>query len=504
MNRTYQIKFFSTPAISNPASASSIVAFIPEGDAFNSGLRQMLKKYQLSLSKEIEKQFEGDAASVTLSIDTAKQISLGIYKVKFDTETAVDYFRNKLAGIVQSLSKVERLYVVLPAFQHVKKYFTSEEYLYQSAVEGILFGNYTYNEFKSGTKKEKPLAVIFEAEKKVFTNALFNAESIMYGVEFTRNLQNAPANLITPDVLAKRIKTEAHKAGLKFQVFNEKEIAKRKMGGLLAVGSGSNNPPRFIICSYTSRKNSRGVKPFHIVLVGKGLTFDSGGISIKPASGMGEMKADMSGAAVVAGTIIAAARMKLPVDMTIVIPAAENMPSGSAMRPGDIVTTSSGKTIEVDNTDAEGRIVLADALHYASKLHPDVVIDLATLTGACMVALGEHVAGLFTKDDTLADGLYHAGQKTADRVWRMPMWDSYKPLISSDVADVKNIGGRWGGAITAAKFLEHWTKDIQSWAHIDIAGPAFPNSSANYTKTFMTGFGVRLLIEFITTELQKK
>ena len=276
------------------------------------------------------------------------------------------------------------------------------------------------------------------------------------------------------------------------------------MGGLLAVGAGSKNPPRFIICSYSSGEKTGKRKPYHIVLVGKGLTFDSGGISIKPASGMGEMKADMSGAAVVAGTIISAAKLKLPVDITIVIPAAENMPSGSAMRPGDIVVTSSGKTIEVDNTDAEGRVVLADALHYASKLHQDVVIDLATLTGACVVALGEHVAGLFTKDDTLADGLYTAGQKTFDRLWRMPLWDSYNPLITSDVADVKNVGGRWGGAITAAKFLENWTKDIKSWAHLDIAGPAFPNSSTNYTKTFMTGFGVRLLIEFIEAELQRR
>lgn len=504
MNRTYQVKFSSTQTISNPGSNSRILVFIPEGDRFNAELQKVLKRFRLSLSKEIEKQFTGDSASVNLSLDTAKQISLNITKVKFEQESAVDYFRNKLAGVVQSLSKVERLYIILPSFQTVKKYFDSETYLYQSAIEGISFGNYTYNEFKSAVHKEKPLAVIFEVEKKVFSGALLKAESVMYGVEFTRNLQNAPANIITPDVLAKKIKTEAHKAGLKFQVFDEKEIAKRKMGGLLAVGAGSKNPPRFIICSYSFVKKSAKLKPYHVVLVGKGLTFDSGGISIKPASGMGEMKADMSGAAVVAGTIIAAAKLKLPVDITILIPAAENMPSGSAMRPGDIVTTSSGKTIEVDNTDAEGRVVLADALHYASKLHADVVIDLATLTGACMVALGEHVAGLFTKDDKLADSLYIAGQKTADHVWRMPMWDSYSPLISSDVADVKNVGGRWGGAITAAKFLENWAKDLKSWAHIDIAGPAFPNNSTNYTKTYMTGFGVRLLIEFIEAELQRR
>ncbi len=504
MNNVYQIKFSSVQSISNPGSNSRIVVFIPEGDTFQASLKKITKRFQVSLSKEIEKQLSDDAASVNLSLDTAKQISLNIIKVKFEQENAVDYFRNKLAGIVQSVLSVERLYIILPAYQSTREFFDSESYLYQSAIEGVHFGNYTFNEFKSGALKAKPLSVIFEAEKNIFNTASLQAGAIMYGVEFTRNLQNAPANVITPDTLAKRIKVEAQKAGLKFQVLNEKEIAKKKMGGLLAVGSGSKNPPRFIICSYTSVKRSAKVKPFHIVLVGKGLTFDSGGISIKPASGMGEMKADMSGAAVVAGTIISAAKLKLPVNITILIPSAENMPSGSAMRPGDIVTTSSGKTIEVDNTDAEGRVVLADALHYASKLNADVVIDLATLTGACVVALGEHVAGLFTKDDKLAEGLYSAGQKTADRVWRMPMWDSYNPLINSDVADVKNVGGRWGGAITAAKFLENWAKDLKSWAHIDIAGPAFPNSSTNYSKTYMTGFGVRLLIEFIESEIKRR
>lgn len=230
MNRTFQIKISSTQTISTTGSNSRILAFIPEGDKFNTELRKVLKRFQVSLSKEIEKQFTGDSASVNLSLDTAKQITLNIIKVKFEQETAVDYFRNKLAGVIQSLSKVERLHIILPSYQAVKKYFDSEVYLFQSAIEGILFGNYTYNEFKSAVHKEKPLAVIFEAEKKVFSSALLKAESIMYGVEFTRNLQNAPANIITPDVLAKKIKAEVHKAGLKFQVFDEKEIAKRKMG----------------------------------------------------------------------------------------------------------------------------------------------------------------------------------------------------------------------------------------------------------------------------------
>jgi leucyl aminopeptidase len=214
---------------------------------------------------------------------------------------------------------------------------------------------------------------------------------------------------------------------------------------------------------------------------------------------MGEMKADMSGAAVVAGTVLAAAKAKLPVKLLGVIPAAENMVDGGSMRPGDVVITSSGKSIEVDNTDAEGRMILADALHYASKQKPDAIIDLATLTGACVVALGEFVAGLFTKDDQLANKLYNSGLKTYDRLWRMPMWDDYNELIKSDVADVHNTGKvRWGGAITAAKFLEHFVDENISWAHLDIAGPAMANSYNNYSKKYMTGFGVRLLFDYLS------
>ncbi len=242
----------------------------------------------------------------------------------------------------------------------------------------------------------------------------------------------------------------------------------------------------------------RSVKP--IALVGKGVTFDSGGISIKPYNDMWEMKADMSGAAVVAGTILAAAKSKLPVNIIGIIPAAENMLSGSSMRPGDIVVTSSGKTIEVDNTDAEGRMILADALNYASKLNPADIIDLATLTGACVVALGEFVAGLFTKNEQLSKELFQLGLKTHERVWALPMWDEYHTLNKSDVADVKNVGGRWGGAITAAKFLEIFVNKKISWAHLDIAGPAMANNYNNYSKKYMTGFGVRLLFEYLKTK----
>ena len=209
------------------------------------------------------------------------------------------------------------------------------------------------------------------------------------------------------------------------------------------------------------------------------------------------MKADMSGAAVVAAAILAASSVKIPINILGVIPAAENMLSGSSMRPGDIVRTMSGKTIEVDNTDAEGRMILADALSYASKYKPDEIIDLATLTGACVVALGEFVAGLFSTNDSLKEKLFEAGIKTHERVWPMPMWVDYKSLNKSNIADVKNNGGRWAGAISAAKFLETFVDKKILWAHIDIAGPAMPNDNNNYTKKYMTGYGVRLIFEYL-------
>jgi leucyl aminopeptidase len=440
---------------------------------------------------------------IRVSKKEGKPDSVIISKVKVDESFSVDYFRNHLAGFLPSLEseQVKNLHIFIPKFEIFKKQFTSEEYYYQTFIEGILLGNYSFDKYKADKKEPKNLSVFFYADnQKKLNQAISTALIVMEGVNFTKDLQNEPGSVLTPDALSKRIGTELPVYGVKVTIFNEKEIRKKKMGGLLAVGSGSNNPPRFIILEY---KGAARNKKKTVALVGKGITFDSGGISIKPASNMGEMKADMSGAAVVAGTVLAAAKAKLPVNILGVIPTAENMPSGSSMRPGDIVVTASGKSIEVDNTDAEGRMILSDALDFASGKKPDVIIDLATLTGACVVALGEFVAGLFTKDDKLAEELYQKGLKTYDRLWRLPMWDDYNELIKSDVADVKNVGGRWGGAITAAKFLEKFVDKNISWAHLDIAGPAIANDYNNYTKKYMTGFGVRLLFDYLANPGKK-
>lgn len=265
------------------------------------------------------------------------------------------------------------------------------------------------------------------------------------------------------------------------------------MGGLLAVNKGSEQPPTFAILDYKPKGKAKKT----VALVGKGVTFDSGGISLKPAQGMDEMKSDMSGAAVVIAAVEAAASLGLPLRVVGLVPATDNMPGGSAQKPGDVITTMSGITVEVGNTDAEGRLILADALSYAKKeYNPDVIIDLATLTGACIVALGNSVAGLFSNDEKLAESIFEAGQSSGEKVWRLPLWDEYDELIKSDVADVHNTGGRGAGTITAAKFLEKFIDGHKRWAHIDIAGPAFLAKGGSKTPG-ATGFGVRLLLDLL-------
>jgi len=475
--------------------------YLVDEKKLNQSLDSLLKVFNIKVSELQKKSFLSKTGSeIRLSKYDGKPDELIISKVKIDNNFSADYFRNHLAGLLNQIKneEVKNLHIFIPKYDSFKKYFDKEEYFYQTFVEGIILGNYSFDKYLSEKKEQKDIYVNFYADNsKLLKAAITRALNIMEGVNFTKNLQNEPAVTLTPDVLAKRINSTLIKAGAKVKVFNEKEIKKRKMGGVMAVGKGSDFPPRFIVIEYNGAGKNKKKKK--VALVGKGVTFDSGGISIKPSSHMGEMKADMSGAAVVAGVILAAAKAQLPVNLIGVIPSVENMPSGKALKPGDIIRTASGKSIEVDDTDAEGRIILSDALDYASKAKPDVIIDLATLTGAVVVSLGEIVAGLFTKNDKLAEELYKTGLKTYDRVWRLPLWDDYNTLIKSDVADVKNIGPRWGGAITAAKFLEHFVDKKIPWAHLDIAGPAMAHEFNNYTKKYMTGFGVRLLFEYLSS-----
>jgi leucyl aminopeptidase len=484
---------------------SITVKYLVDGNTLSKSLVEYEEANDLNISPlQIKNFLSIEGKEIRIPGNESRPGDIVIAKVKLDDSFSVDYFRNHLAGFINSIQdeEVTSLNITIPDIDQFKNYFNDEKYYYRTFIEGLVLGNYSFDLYKSDKKTNKNLAVIIHGSNfKLVQSAVKTSLNLMEGVLFTKDLQNEPGLNLTPDLLAKRISTKLKKQGIKVRVFDEKEIQKRKMGGLWAIGMGSDNPPRFIVIEYNGASKKSNKKEKKIALVGKGITFDSGGISLKPAADMGEMKADMSGAATVAGSILAASMEKLPINIIGIIPSAENMPSGKSVRPGDIVKTASGKTIEVDNTDAEGRVVLADGLDFASKEKPDVIIDLATLTGACVVALGELAAGLFTKNDALSGELYKSGLKTNERVWAMPMWDDYNQLIKSDVADVKNIGGRWGGAISAAKFLEKFVDKNIPWAHLDIAGPATYNNFTNYNKKYMTGFGVRLLFEYLLNKV---
>jgi leucyl aminopeptidase len=365
------------------------------------------------------------------------------------------------------------------------------------AADVLSQSDYKYDAYITAKPEDKPypidatLVAPQELDAKRVKIIATEARAISDGIRTVRDLGNAPCNLLTPAYLADRAVDVAKAVGIKCTVYGKKEIERMKMGGLIAVNRGSVEEPRFVVMEYAPKKAKK-----HVALVGKGITFDSGGISIKPADKMEEMKFDMCGAATVIGTIEAAARLALPVRITAIFAATENLPSGSAYKPGEIITMMNGKTVEIVNTDAEGRMILGDALHYASKLKPDHLLDYATLTGACVVALGSEAAGLFSNDDELAQKLIESGERVGDRFWQLPAWDEYKDQIRSEWADMKNTGGRWGGAITAAVFLKEFV-DCPSWAHLDIAGTAYAESETPRDARGGTGAGVRATITWL-------
>ncbi|MBI2427730.1 MAG: leucyl aminopeptidase [Ignavibacteriales bacterium] len=363
--------------------------------------------------------------------------------------------------------------------------------------EAILLSLYKFDKYISDDKNGKKIKNVSfvpatPSDLKEFQQGVIIGEILAEGTIHTRDLANAPGNEIYPETLAKDAQALGHRLGFSVNVFDKKKIQSLGMGGIIGVSKGSENDPRFIIMEYGKQFKKQGT----VVLVGKGVTFDTGGISIKPAASMAEMKMDMSGAAAVIGTFHSIAKLKLKRHVIGLIPSVENMPSGTAFKPGDIIRHYNGKTSEVDNTDAEGRLILADALSYASQYKPDVVIDLATLTGAVVVALGQHATGMMGNDQGVMDALRDSGEKTYERVWQLPLFDEYEKQIKSDVADVKNVGGRWAGAITAGWFLKKFIGDYK-WVHLDIAGTAILESDKEYTSKGGSGVGVRLLTEFL-------
>ncbi len=357
--------------------------------------------------------------------------------------------------------------------------------------EAFETGLYTYTETKTQNVSTPALSklTLHSTDKldAAWRSGLQRGKAIGEGINTARHLGNLPGNICTPTYLAERAKALAG-GKLSVTVLEEKQIAKLGMGAFMSVAAGSDQPAKFIVMQY----RGGAVNAAPVVLVGKGITFDTGGISIKPGPAMDEMKFDMCGAASVLGVMTTLQQLQPRQNVVGIIVATENMPSGKATKPGDVVTSMSGQTIEILNTDAEGRLVLCDALTYAERFKPKAVIDIATLTGACVIALGNHASGLYANDQALADELIAAGQAAQDRAWQMPLWDDYQKALDSNFADMANVGGREGGSITAACFLSRYTKNYK-WAHLDIAGTAWLGGSAKGA----TGRPVGLLLQYL-------
>jgi len=372
----------------------------------------------------------------------------------------------------------------------------------EAIAEGALLGLYSFTKYKKPEYEdiEEMLIVVREKEKvPILESALGKGKVIAEATNLARDMVNEPANYMTPSQMAEVAKGIASKYNLEFKVFDREDMEAMGMGALLGVAKGSNQPPKLITLAYKGDEHSEKAFGF----LGKGITFDSGGISIKASEGMDEMKDDMAGAAAAMTAVGAIAQLKPKINVTAVIPATENLPSGTALKPGDVLKAMNGKTIEVISTDAEGRLILADALSYAVKQGLSPLIDLATLTGACRVALGTLYSGLFGNDQDLVNKVLKATERTGERMWQMPMPEEYKEQNKSEIANVKNTGNRHGGAITAALFLAEFVANIP-WVHIDIAGTAFSAKESGYIVKGATGVGVRTLVELALSEAKSQ
>ncbi len=458
------------------------VAFIVEGLAHqNSDLQQLL---------EIN-QFDAKVGETLIlnrvdGYKTKRVLAAGIGESPVTDKSYLKILKAIYSALVSTKAKN----VVFPGIEIENR---DESWIQLTTARVLQNAIYQIDKVNSDDSTEKNIleAVSIYSENSDSSNVL-KGVAVANGMALTRSLGDLPSNICTPSHLAETAKSLAQSYHLKYEILEESDMHSMGMNSLLSVSKGSNEPGKLISISYNGAGDE---KP--IVLVGKGVTFDSGGISLKPGAKMDEMKFDMCGAASVIGVMRAIAEMKLPVNLTIVVPTVENMPAHNASKPGDVVKSMSGQTIEILNTDAEGRLILCDALTYCEKFDPKVVIDIATLTGAVIIALGKHHSGLMANDQSLADDLKEAGSDAMDTVWQLPLDDEYDELLKSNFADMANIGGREAGTVTAACFLARFTKDYR-WAHIDIAGTAWIGGS----KKGATGRPVPLLTEYIMKQIR--
>jgi len=434
-------------------------------------------------------------------IASPRVLLVGIGKKK---DLSLDKIRGAFSRAAQHLNAVKCRSIGASIEFAPSGFAASSSEITEVLIEGAILGLYQFDRFKTVDKdkgvKIKKLYIVHERTDCLpdIRAGAASAEAVTWAVVFARDLVSMPSNEMTPRILAGEARQMAMARGIGFRELNEKQMKKYGMDALLGVARGSDEEARLMILNYRGTAGSK--RP--VVLVGKGLTFDSGGISLKPAEKMDEMKSDMAGGAAVLGAIQAAADLRLPVNIVGIVPATENLPSGHAYKPGDILKSMSGQTIEVLNTDAEGRLILADALTFACRYKPAAIIDLATLTGACIVALGDNVIGMMGTDSALKEIMRHVGDMTGERVWELPLWDDYEEQIKSTIADWKNSGGRPAGAITAGMFLSKFVLSYP-WIHLDIAGPAWLDKDKPYIPKGASGVGVRLLVAFLKKWVQQ-
>ena len=416
----------------------------------------------------------------------AYNIYLILASDKKTTSDALEYYRTKGHDLLKLLNKEQ-----IQDLELTSAYAQDDELL--AMAEGILLANYTFHKYKKEPKKNsfKTLHLVATTLDKIRVKALL---TVLESVCLARDLVNEPVVYLTAEQFSAEMKSLGHEAGFDVEVFTKKDIKRLNMGGLLAINAGSPNPPTFNILTYQP-KHHQNKQP--LVLVGKGVVYDTGGLSLKEtANSMDIMKCDMAGAAAVLGAIYAIAKNKLPYYVVGLIPATENRPDGNAITPGDVITMHSGTTVEILNTDAEGRVILADALSYAKQYKPTLVLDFATLTGAAIMAVGKYGSVMLgTASEETKNTLKDAGNQVYERLVELPLWDEYAKEIESDIADLKNIGNGTAGATTAAKFLEHFTD--YPWIHVDIAGPAYIKGEDSYRGKNATGMGVRLIYQFV-------
>ena len=452
-----------------------------------------------SLRKLVQsKEFEGKANEVLLyhtqgSVPAKRLLLVGLGK---KNEVTLETIRQAMGSAAKRVrqAKAGSFTVVLPTV--IPAGMSSVE-VAQAMVEGAILGSYQFTVYRTAAAEHAvegmKILIPQKSQLRQVTEGIRRGVATAEATVFVRDLCNHPSNVLTPARVAEEAKAIAKAEKITIKILEQKDMERLGMGALLGVARGSQEPPKFIILEYNGAKK-KDERP--VVLVGKTITFDTGGISLKPAENMEHMKADMTGGAEVLASIRAAARLKLPLRLISILPVAENMPGGRAMKPGDVVMTLSGKTVEVQNTDAEGRLILADGLAYAMRYKPAALIDIATLTGACVVALGQFAIGMFGTDQALKEQIRKSGQKAGERVWEMPLWEEYFEQLKSDVADMRNIGGRGGGMITAALFLSKFVGDCP-WVHLDIASTDWSERERAYVPKGPTAIGTRLLLQYL-------